>query len=188
MSLVIRQARAGELEAVARLLLAVFREIRSAPLSPAQKAALELHLQSVADIGSRLEGTDTFVAHEAGVIVGAGVLHRPHHPPQYPEPEGGRQADPWPREWASLRLLAVDAAHRGRGIGRELAQARIERARALDAPVIALHTSSIFPVAREMYRRMGWLRVRAYDLFPAPDICAEAYILPLLQPSRDDFR
>ncbi len=182
MSAVIREARAGELEAVARLLVAAFESVRpapDAPVSPQRRAALERYLQDVADRGARLAGTDTFVADEAGNVVGAGLLCRPHHPPRYPTGESGRQREPWPREWATLRLLAVQAAHRGRGIGRLLAEARIQRARTLGAPVIALHTSAIFPISREMYRSMGWLRTRAYDFYPAPDLCAEAYILPL---------
>ena len=182
MSVVIHEARAGELDAVARLLVATFEQARpapDAPVSPQHRAVVERYLQDVAEVGSRLEGTDTFVAEDAGTIVGTGILYRPHHPPRYPTAESRRPPDAWPREWATLRLLAVHPAHRRRGIGRRLAQARVERARALGAPVIALHTSSFFPASREMYRRLGWLRARAYDFYPAPDICAEAYILPL---------
>ncbi|HEX5633642.1 MAG TPA: GNAT family N-acetyltransferase, partial [Gemmatimonadales bacterium] len=65
------------------------------------------------------------------------------------------------------------------GIGRLLALARIERARALGAPVAALHTSAHFAASRALYRRMGWQRAPDYDFRPEPALVAEAYVLPL---------
>jgi predicted N-acetyltransferase YhbS len=181
MSIVIREARAGDLEAVARLLATVFEHVGSpagAPISLESGAALDRYLQDFADFPRSPLGTDTFLAEdpETGAVVGLGVLDRPYHPPRHP---GGSYSDPWPRGWATLQLLAVAADFRRRGVGLRLAQACVARARALGAPVVGLHGAEIFPASRHICRRLGWLRARAYDYLLATEIYAEAYILPL---------
>ena len=72
--------------------------------------------------------------------------------------------------WPIIRMLVVDPAFRGKGIGRALSEACIARARRDDAPVIALHTSQIMSVALPMYLKMGF--VKAHD---APPIFGVAY-------------
>src|SRR6476660_1606409 len=58
-------------------------------------------------------------------------------------------------EWPIMRMLAVDPAARGRGLGRELALACLARARRDGAAVFALHTSEMMNIALPMYLRMG---------------------------------
>jgi GNAT superfamily N-acetyltransferase len=72
--------------------------------------------------------------------------------------------------WPIIRMLVVDPAFRGKGIGRALSEACIARARRDDAPVIALHTSPIMSVALPMYLKMGF--GKAHD---APPIFGVAY-------------
>jgi GNAT superfamily N-acetyltransferase len=72
--------------------------------------------------------------------------------------------------WPIIRMLVVDPAFRGKGIGRALSEACITRARRDEAPVIALHTSPIMSVALPMYLKMGF--VKAHD---APPIFGVAY-------------
>ncbi len=179
MTPLIREARAGDIDAVARVLVAAFEQYRpppDAPVTPEHRAAFERYLQDTADVRSRTSGAELFVAEDAAEIVGAATLYPPHEPVGYP---ADVERTPWPGEWASLRFLAVVPARRGSGIGRMLAEARIERARALGAPVVALHTSAHFAASRRMYRRMGWEHAPAYDFWPAPTLRAEAYILRL---------
>ena len=163
MAIEIREARAGELEEVARVLGAAFEQYRP--------QGFEGYLRDVANVRSRVGLADLFVAVEAGRVVGTATLYRPN------PPHSDRQ--PWPRAWASLRLLAVEPSHRGRGIGRMLTDARLRRARELGAPVVVLHTTELFEVSRSMYRRMGWQRAPEYDHWPLPGLCAEAYVLAL---------
>jgi GNAT superfamily N-acetyltransferase len=54
-----------------------------------------------------------------------------------------------------FRLLAVDAAARGRGIGETLVRACITRARG--APIM-IHTTPWMETARRMYDRLGFVR------------------------------
>ncbi|QCI66097.1 GNAT family N-acetyltransferase [Phreatobacter stygius] len=62
--------------------------------------------------------------------------------------------------WPIIRMLVVDPAMRGKGLGRLLSEACMVKARRDRSTVIALHTSPIMTVALPMYQRMGfeWLR------------------------------
>ena len=71
--------------------------------------------------------------------------------------------------WPVIRMLVVDPACRGKGIGRALTDECIARAQRDRAPIIALHTSPIMAVALPMYLRMGFIKVReAPPLFGVP--------------------
>ena len=74
------------------------------------------------------------------------------------------------QRWPIIRMLIVDPAFRGKGIGRALSDACIARAERDGSPIIALHTSPIMSVALPMYLKMGF--VKAYD---APPIFGVAY-------------
>jgi ribosomal protein S18 acetylase RimI-like enzyme len=71
--------------------------------------------------------------------------------------------------WPIIRMLVVDPAHRGAGVGRALTEECIKRARRDRAPVIALHTSPFMAVALSIYVRMGFELLRDGPLvFGAP--------------------
>ena len=74
------------------------------------------------------------------------------------------------QRWPVIRMLVVDPAFRGKGIGRALSHECIARAKRDGSPIIALHTSPIMSVALPMYLKMGF--VKAYD---APPIFGVAY-------------
>lgn len=75
-------------------------------------------------------------------------------------PSGRPKADFFEQSWAVIRMLVVDPGARGHGIGRRLTEQCISCARRDNAPLIALHTSSIMSVAQPMYMRMGFDLVR----------------------------
>jgi len=74
------------------------------------------------------------------------------------------------QRWPIIRMLVVDPAFRGQGIGRVLSNECIARAKRDGSPVIALHTSPIMSIALPMYMKMGF--VKAYD---APPIFGVTY-------------
>jgi GNAT superfamily N-acetyltransferase len=74
------------------------------------------------------------------------------------------------QSWPIIRMLVVDPAFRGKGIGRALTNECFARARRDGSPIIALHTSPIMTVALPMYLMMGF--VKTYD---APPIFGVAY-------------
>jgi GNAT superfamily N-acetyltransferase len=74
------------------------------------------------------------------------------------------------QRWPIIRMLVVDPAFRGKGVGRALSDECIARAKRDGAPIIALHTSPIMSVALPMYLNMGF--AKAYD---TPPIFGVAY-------------
>jgi ribosomal protein S18 acetylase RimI-like enzyme len=81
------------------------------------------------------------------------------------------------REWPVIRLLAVDPAYRGLGIGRALTEECIRRAARDGASVIALHTTPMLDVAFAMYTRMGFRHLR--DSAPWGPVPYAVYVKPL---------
>jgi GNAT superfamily N-acetyltransferase len=63
------------------------------------------------------------------------------------------------QSWPVIRMLVVDPAFRGKGLGRALSMECIARARRDGSSIIALHTSPIMTIALSMYLRMGFVRV-----------------------------
>jgi GNAT superfamily N-acetyltransferase len=181
MTIEVREAREDELDETARVLASAFEQVRPKASTSAYGEVFERYLEGVVDVRSRIGEATLFVAIEGGRILGTGTLYPPGRTIAYAQDV---HSPPWPNDWASLRLLGVDPAHRGRGIGRMLIEARVQRARELGANVAALHTSREFEVARDLLKRMGWKRAPEYDHAPAPDLCAEAYVLRLARGRR----
>jgi GNAT superfamily N-acetyltransferase len=101
---------------------------------------------------SELARTGEVVLAEIDGHVAGGVAYVP----------GGRpKADYFDQSWPIIRMLVVDPASRGRGIGRLLTEECIRRARRDQATLIALHTTPIMAVALPMYLRMGFKMLRA---------------------------
>jgi ribosomal protein S18 acetylase RimI-like enzyme len=67
-----------------------------------------------------------------------------------------------------IRLLAVDPAARGSGVGRALTEACIDRSRDLGHSQVALHTTSTMKIAWGLYERMGFQRSTDLDFDQGP--------------------
>ena len=69
---------------------------------------------------------------------------------------------------AGIRMLAVDPAMAGRGIGRALAQACVARARAEGRTGVTLYTLPTMTVAHRLYESLGFQRdtVRDWEYLP----------------------
>jgi GNAT superfamily N-acetyltransferase len=172
--IVLREANPDEYDDIAKLMLAAYAQYMPEPdaeLLPEERAAWDGYAEEIVDVRSRVEFSDLIVAEEDGRILGAVTF--------YPPTDGPSQNHELPPEWAGFRLLAVPPEGRGRGIGRLLTEECIGRARALGATAIGLHTTHLMEVARQMYIRMGFVRVPEYDFFPMPEFTVEAYRLDL---------
>jgi GNAT superfamily N-acetyltransferase len=184
MPFTIRDARPDELDAISRVMLAAYEQYMpaaNAVVTPEYRAAFARYRRDIGDVRARLATSDLIVAEDDGQILGAVTFYRPHATAEYPTPVAH---EPWPREWATFRLLAVEPAQRGRGIGRALAQECIRRARALRAPALGLHSTAMMTAAVAMYRHLGWVRAPLYDHRPTPDVSAEGYVLWLSRGDR----
>jgi GNAT superfamily N-acetyltransferase len=178
MTPVVRDVRPDEIDDAVRLIVAVFQGNAppQADASPEMRDAFARYIAGIADLRSHLHCADLLLARDAETITGAVLVVRPGAPATI-STHGSEET--WPPQWATLRLLTVAPAARGRGLGRALTEAAIRRARELGAPVLALHTTRDLVVARALYARIGWARVPRYDCRPAPELLAEAYALDL---------
>jgi ribosomal protein S18 acetylase RimI-like enzyme len=103
---------------------------------------------------------EIIVAEDAGEVAGAVA---------YFAPNSGPRPNFFAPEWPIIRMLVVDPAARGQGIGRRLTDECIARAGRDGAAEIALHTSPAMEVALAMYLRMGFrLEREVPDRFGVP--------------------
>ena len=170
MTLAVREARPEEYEAVGRLSVDAFAEIASA-LPPESWAS---YAADLADIAHRAEVGTVLVAEDGGGLAGT-VTHYPAR--------GAQSGDDWrwwPADYAYLRALAVPPAARGRGAGRLLTQACIDRARAEGAGGIALNTSPLMVAALGLYQDMGFRQVD--DAGSWEGMRMMSFVMPLAPP------
>lgn len=113
----------------------------------------------LAETASLSSEAELEVAERAGHVVGVVGYVGPLRP---------REAI-FPPDWALVRMLSVLPSERGRGIGRQLTAACIERARRDSVSTIGLHTSPVMRSALDLYLRMGFVLQKAIpDRFGVP--------------------
>jgi len=167
----IRDAKPEELDEIADVISAAYAQY--APPDGSGEVlieAFEEYRVEQRDVRSRLADSQLIVAEEGGRIVGTVTF--------YP-PGSEKKGENWPLGWAAIRLLAVHPDARGKGVGRELTDECLRRARAMGAPVMGLHTADIMAVAQAMYERMGFTRYPENDFPITDDFVVVAYTLPL---------
>jgi ribosomal protein S18 acetylase RimI-like enzyme len=150
----IREAEADERQEVENLVKTVYREFQ--PLMPA--AAWKGWMESIKEAIHSADGV-LLVAGEPGRIEGAVKF--------YPDVSQAHQGE-WPPGAASIRLLAVHPASRGRGHGVRLTRACLDRARALKVPAVFLYTGTFMAAARQLYEKLGFKRAVEFDRDPGP--------------------
>jgi GNAT superfamily N-acetyltransferase len=119
------------------------------------------YVASLADVARRAREADLLVARDAwGEVIGT-VTYAQH-------------ATPWaeisrPGE-AEFRMLAVEPASTGRGAGRALVQACLDRARDDGASAVVISTTPQMRDAHRLYERMGFVRTPERDWSPRPGV------------------
>lgn len=150
----IRTFEASDSQPVDSVALAAFRQYRGVYND------WETLERAVSRMSGLAEQSELLVAEEGGRIAGAVA-----YCPPFSEPRAGFFEPHWPL----IRMLVVAPEARGRGIGRSLTTACIERARRDRAAAIALHTSPAMEVALSLYLRLGFrLERRVPDRFGVP--------------------
>jgi ribosomal protein S18 acetylase RimI-like enzyme len=162
----IRDALPEEMDEAAAVLGAAYGEYAASMPPELWKG----YRADIVDVRSRLHESELVVAEDEGRLAGTVTFYPP-------DDRDGRNA--WPVDWAGIRLVAVHPDFRGKGVGRALTEECISRARAIGAPTVGLHTSSIMSVAMALYRRMGFVRMPERDFRPSPSIVVEAFRLDL---------
>ncbi|WP_129842408.1 GNAT family N-acetyltransferase [Streptomyces sp. RFCAC02] len=92
---------------------------------------------------------------------------------------GGKYADVAGAGEAEFRMLAVDAAARGRGAGEALVRECVRRARAAGAARVVLSSQSRMHTAHRLYERLGFVRAPERDWEPIPGECLRVFALDL---------
>jgi GNAT superfamily N-acetyltransferase len=143
----IREARtAAEVAAAGRVTVAANAEFAPADPDDPFTSSWAGYLEEMADAAARAAQGTLLVAVENGKVLGTVTLYL------------GPGSMQWRPDDAMFRLLAVDPAARGRGIGHALFQACLDRARAAGKRRMALHTTEWMATARAMYQRAGFKR------------------------------
>ena len=80
---------------------------------------------------------------------------------------------------AAFRMLVVDPAVQGRGIGELLVRACLDRARAAGKRRMVLSTDRRMTAAQRLYERLGFTRLLERDWHPVPGVDLLVYALDL---------
>ncbi len=154
---------AEEWDSAGRIVVAAYRALPGAHMSGGYEKEL-------ADVARRALEAEVLVAVEGEALVGCVTF--------VPDP-----ANPWAEELdqdeASIRMLAVDPARQGRGAGRVLLDACIQRARSLGRGAIFLHSTPWMLAAHRLYHQAGFVRVPERDWLPVPEVPLLAFRLDL---------
>jgi ribosomal protein S18 acetylase RimI-like enzyme len=162
---VIRPIRPDECDSLGELTVAAYHSIG---FEMPHQAEYDLQLR---DVERRAETSCVLVAATAAGELLGGVTY-------VSGPE-----DPYSEELtdgeAGIRMLAVDPTRQGRGIGRALTRACLDRARAAGRRRAILHTATWMPAAVRLYESLGFVRAPELDFTPVPgvDLIAYAYDL-----------
>ncbi|MFC2068168.1 GNAT family N-acetyltransferase [Chloroflexota bacterium] len=161
-----RNANSEELDKVSRLLLTAFQQYENFIPS----AAWQSYLENILDVRSRLAEAELIVAKLNTQLVGTVTLYLNI---------SYSSVVVWPKNWAGIRLLAVDPRYRGQGVGRALMDECVRRCCDQGITTIGLHTTKIMDVARGMYEQMGFTRIPEFDFHPASGVLVTAYGLDI---------
>ena len=159
----VRRVRSEEHGALADLTVGAYRALLGTDMDDGYAAEL-------ADVAGRTESADVLVAvDDEGRLLGGvayftsasafGSLHGPDE--------------------AGIRMLAVDPAAQGRGVGARLVAACVGRALAGGKARISLHTTAPMTVAQRLYDRAGFRRAPERDHLLDEGLLLLAYVRDL---------
>jgi GNAT superfamily N-acetyltransferase len=158
----IRRVRPEELEEVGRLTAEVYLGEGFIPEG-------DDYLRELADTPRRAREAEIWVAVDCDQLLGSvtfcpvGSAYR----------EVGRAGE------GEFRMLAVDPAARGKGVGRALVEICVRRSRELGYAGIRMSTMDAMTSAHRIYERLGFVRAPEDDWSPAPGVALLAYAVTL---------
>ena len=145
----IRNAKPREFQEIGRLMVEVYSNLEGFPKADEQPS----YYHTLRNIGEFTKNPNTellvAVSHQ-GQLLGA-VLY--FNDMQY---YGSGGIAPTEKNASGFRLLAVDGAARGMGVGKALSMVCIEKARAFGNRQLIIHTTDYMKVAWKMYKNLGF--------------------------------
>jgi ribosomal protein S18 acetylase RimI-like enzyme len=88
----------------------------------------------------------------------------------------GNPTEVFQEDWSYMRMVGVNKAYGGKGIGKYLIKQCLAYAKETGEKAVALHTSEFMDAARHIYESMGFCRIRQL-----PDRLGKRYWLYLLE-------
>lgn len=152
---IIRSSKPGEFGEVGQLMVSVYSALEGFPQPSEQPKYYEM-LANVGDFVKK-RGTELLVAEAEGKILGAVV----YFDDMQNYGSGGMAIHE--KNASGFRLLAVDPAARGKGIGKMLVEACIRKAKEKGHNQVILHTTKSMQTAWKMYEAMGFRRSTDLD-------------------------
>lgn len=151
----IRTAGPEDYPAVARLTVAAYQ-------ADGQLEAGNPYRETLADVAGRAGAGELLVAADpdTGDLLGAVLFVRP----------GSSFAELSGPDEAEFRMLAVDPAAQGRGVGEALTRACLDRAAAAGCRAVVISTRDFAEPAQRLYARLGFARIPERDWSPLPGI------------------
>jgi ribosomal protein S18 acetylase RimI-like enzyme len=158
----IRPVAPAEVDQAGDVVLAAYRSLAGVVLGD----GYDTHLRNVS---ARTAGATVLVAVEGDRVLGCVTL--------VDDP-----ASPWSESLVAgeigIRMLGVDPAAAGRGVGSALVAECLARGRAMGASRAVLHTTKHMTVAHRIYHRLGFQRTPGRDVV-LPEFHLMAYTLEL---------
>ena len=156
----IRPATPGDFQALGRLMVDTYAALEGF-FKPHEAPEYFAMLANIGDL-TRKPGTELWVAAEEDGLLG-GVVYFSDMA-QYGSAGAATRED----NASGFRLLAVAQNARGRGVGRALMEACIDRAVAVGHRQMIIHTTEAMKTAWEMYVRRGFQRSEDLDFQQGP--------------------
>ena len=164
---VVRPADVGEYGRIGRLTVAAYAD-------DGQLGGGHGYDRTLADVAGRAADGEVLVAvDDAGEVLGSVTFVLP----------GSRLAELSRPGEAEFRMLAVDPAAQGRGVGEALARACVDRAVAHGCAALVLSARDFSGRARRLYERLGFVRTPELDWTPVPGVDLLAMRLELPSPA-----
>lgn len=150
----VRGAEPAEYDAIGALCVAAYRADGQAPEGTG-------YAERLADVAGRARDAEVLVAVDgSGVPLGSVTFALP----------GSRMAELSRPGEAEFRMLAVEPSARGRGVGRALVLACLDRAARAGCGAVVISVPSVAAPALHLYDSLGFRRVPELDWYPVPQV------------------
>ncbi len=152
----IRNAKENEFQRIGKIMIEVYSALDGFPKQSDQPQYYDM-LANIGEI-TRKPHTELIVAvNDKGEVVGAVV----YFTDMSSYGSGGTATSE--KNAAGFRLLAIDPAFQGRGVGRLLSQFCIDRTKELNIPRLLIHSTESMKIAWGLYERLGFQRYENLD-------------------------
>lgn len=167
MALTVRPVRPEEHARVGELTVAAYTRDRD----------IGDYAEELRDVADRVETAEVLVAvDDDGTVLGSVT----NVPDGGPYGEIGRPGE------GEFRMLAVDPAAQGRGVGTALVNACVDDARRRGRERVVLSSGTWMGAAHRIYSRLGFVRLPERDWTPVPGVDLQAFALDLVRLARPD--